>query len=82
VPHVLVRIQAALCTRSHKKKLKENDLWDLEHVASAAPYVDCLTCDRGTRHICTQLAGLDSKYGTSIVSKPEEILSWLRLRIP
>lgn len=68
--------------RSHKKKLKENDLWDLEHVASAAPYVDCLACDGGTRHICTQLARLDSKYGTEIVSKPEEIMSWLRLQIP
>lgn len=64
--------------RAHKKTLKENDLWDLEHVATAAPYVDCLACDRGTRHLCTQLVRLNDKFATQIVSKPNEILSWIR----
>ncbi len=63
--------------RSHKRTLEENDLWDIEHVASAAPYVDCMTCDKGTQHICTQLVKLDKKYGTKITSKPEEILDWV-----
>lgn len=63
--------------RAHKRTLKENDLWDLEHVATAAPYVDCLACDRGTRHLCTQLVRLDGKFATRIVSKPSEILTWI-----
>lgn len=67
--------------RLHKKTLKENDLWDLQHVASATPYVDCLACDGGTRHICTQLVRLDKKYGTKIVSKPDEILAWMRSEV-
>lgn len=64
--------------RSHMGKITENDLWDLQHVASAAPYVDCLACDRRTRHICAQLVKMDEKYGTKIISKPEEILAWVR----
>ena len=70
------KLLAAL--RSHKSTVRENDLWDLQHVASATPYVDCLACDGGTRHICTQLAGLDDKYGTKIISKPREILEWVQ----
>lgn len=64
--------------RSSRRTVGENDLWDLQHVASAAPYVDCLACDRGTRHICAQLVRMDEKYGTRIVARPDEILAWVR----
>ena len=72
------RYKLLAAIRAHKKTLKENDLWDLQHVLSAAPYVDCLACDGGTRHICTQLVRVDEKYETKIVSKPGEILAWVR----
>lgn len=74
-PTFWCRYKLLAATRSHKKTLKENDLWDLQQVLSAAPYVDCLACDRGTRHICTRLVRLEEKYGTKIVSKPDEILA-------
>lgn len=77
-PRFWCQYRMAAALRTHKKTLKENDLWDLEHVVSATPYVDCLACDKGTRHICTQLAGMDDKFGTRIVSKSSEILAWLR----
>lgn len=74
-PTFWCRYKLLAAIRSHKKTLKENDLWDLQHVLSAAPYVDCLGCDGGTRHTCIQLVRLDEKYETKIVSKPDEILA-------
>lgn len=71
------KYKMAAAIRWHKETLKENDLWDLEHVVSATPYVDCVACDGGTRHICTHVARLDDKFETRIVSKPSEILDWL-----
>lgn len=72
-PTFRCRYKLLAAIRLHKRKLKENDLWDIEHVASAAPYVDCLACDGGTQHISSQLAGLDDGYGTKIISKPDQI---------
>lgn len=77
-PTFWCRYKLLAAIRAHKKTLKENDLWDLQHVLSAAPYVDCLACDRGTWHMCTQLVRLDEKYETKIISKPDEILTWIR----
>jgi hypothetical protein len=69
------KVIAAL--RSNRSKLTENDMWDLEHVVSAVPYVDCLACDGGMRHLLTQMLSLDKKYRVKIVSTPDEILAWV-----
>ncbi len=68
------KLMAAL--RSNQP-VKGNDIWDFLHVASAAPYVDCLACDKGTRHICSNLLGMDSKYGTCILSSEKDLTKWV-----
>lgn len=59
------------------RPVKGNDIWDFLHVASAAPYVDCLACDGGTRHICSNVLGMDSKYGARILSSDEDLIKWV-----
>jgi hypothetical protein len=63
--------------RSNRAFLKENDLWDLEHASTALPYVTCFACDGGTRHICSDVLGLDKKYETFVVSNVDELINWL-----
>ncbi len=77
-PSFWCKYKLLAAVRSSRQTLSENDLWDLQHVASAAPYVDCLACDRATRHICTQEVGIDRRYDTAIVARPSEILAWVR----
>jgi hypothetical protein len=72
------KYKVIVALRSNKQRLEENDLWDLEHIVSAVPYVDCLTCDKGMRHRLTQMLSLDKKYGVKIVSKPDQVLMWVR----
>lgn len=77
-PTFWCRYRLISALRSNRSKVEVNDLWDFEHVVSAVPYVDCLACDSGTRHICTQMVKLDQKYDMKIVSKPDELLEWVR----
>jgi hypothetical protein len=63
--------------RSNRAKIDENDLWDLEHVASALPYVSCLACDGGTRHLCSEVLQLDKRYGTTVISNVDDLVSWM-----
>jgi hypothetical protein len=69
------KITAAL--RSNRSAIKENDLWDQEHIASALPYVDCFACDKATRHQCSNMLKLDEKYGTVIISNIKDLIKWL-----
>lgn len=70
------KLRAAL--RSNRRNgIKENDLWDLHHVASSIPYVDSVACDNGTRHLCTEMLEVEQKYGTKVISKDTELLAWL-----
>jgi len=66
--------------RSNRKKVRPNDLWDVLHVANALPYVDCLGCDRGTRHLCEQTLPYLPSRGDSavVVSSPQGLLDWLK----
>ena len=80
-PTFWCRYKLLAAIRLHKSKLSENDMWDVEHVASATPYVDCLACDKGTRHISTEIAHLDDRFDTKVVSKPTELLDWVRSRL-
>jgi hypothetical protein len=64
--------------RLNRNKVEENDLWDLQHVASTVPYVDCLACDKATRHLCSNMLGMNKKYGTQILSGERELLAWLQ----
>ena len=70
--------QLMTALRLNRSKLKENDLWDLEHAASALPYVDCFACDGGTRHLCSQVLKLDDKYDTAILSKVDDLTEWVK----
>ena len=63
--------------RLNKVQLTENDLWDLQHVASALPYVDCVACDGMTRHLCSDVLKLDKKYGTTVISKLSDLKNWI-----
>jgi hypothetical protein len=63
--------------RIHKAQLKENDLWDLQHVASALPYVDCVACDNPTRHLCSDVLRLDKRYGTTVISTISDLKDWI-----
>jgi len=70
------KLRSAL--RSNRRNgIKENDLWDLQHVASSIPYVDSVACDNGTRHLCTEMLKVEQKYGTKVISKDTELLAWL-----
>jgi hypothetical protein len=64
--------------RSNRTRISENDLWDLEHVASALPYVDCLACDGGTRHLSSEVLELDKKYGTVVLSNIADLVRWIK----
>jgi len=64
--------------RSNRSRVTENDLWDLQHVASVVPYVDCLACDRGTRHLCSDMLKLDRKHDLTILSQEDDLMAWLR----
>jgi hypothetical protein len=64
--------------RSNRVEINENDLWDLEHVASTVPYVNCLACDSGTRHLCSEVLKLDSKYGTTTISDVDDLVEWVQ----
>jgi len=70
--------QLMTALRSNRVEIQENDFWDLEHVASALPYVSCLACDRGTRHLCGEVLKLDNRYGTTIISDIADLLEWVR----
>lgn len=64
--------------RSNRQKLKENDFWDLQHAASALPYVTCFACDSGTRHLCSEMLKLDCKYSVTIISEIGELVEWVK----
>lgn len=77
-PSFWCRYKLTAALRSNRKNgIKENDLWDLHHVASSIPYVDCVACDNGTRHLCTEMLRVEQKYGTKVISKDYELLTWL-----
>ncbi len=69
--------QIITALRSNRSNLSENDLWDLEHATSALPYVKCFACDAGTRHVCSDVLKLDEKYGTNVISKVDDLITWL-----
>lgn len=71
------RLIAAL--RSNRRQLKPNDLWDISHIGTALPYVDCLGCDGGMRHICELvLPHLPSHASPELVaSGAQRIVDWL-----
>jgi len=58
-------------------RVKENDIWDVLHIASVTPYVDCIACDRGTRHIFTEMLHADQRFGAVIVAQEADLLEWL-----
>ena len=58
-------------------RVKGNDIWDVLHVGSVTPYVDCLACDRGTRHIYKEMLHANQRFGTIIVSQDGDLLNWL-----
>ena len=64
--------------RSSRLRVKENDLWDLEHAATALPYVDCFACDGGTRHLCSDMLHLDDRFGTKILSSVDDLIDWIQ----
>lgn len=66
--------------RSNRKQVRPNDLWDVLHVANALPYVDCLGCDGGTRHLCEQMLPYLPPRGAPavVVSSPQGLLDWLK----
>lgn len=70
---------AGLRSNRANTRLKVNDAWDLQHVVSAAPYVDCLTCDKATHGICMDSRiNLECKYGVRIISGSQGLLDWLK----
>jgi len=69
--------QLMTALRSNRKYLEENDFWDIEHTASAVPYVEFFASDAGTRHICSDVLKLDKKYKTVIFSKIDDLIVWL-----
>jgi hypothetical protein len=64
--------------RLDRPAVEENDIWDFLHVSLAVPYVDCLACDKATRHLCSNVLGMNKKYGTQILSGEYELLAWLQ----
>ena len=70
--------QLMTALRLNRAKLDENDLWDLEHAASALPHVNCFACDNGTRHLCSEVLKLDDKYGTVVTSKIDDLVEWVK----
>lgn len=69
------KVLAAL--RATHKPLTENDFWDVQHIASAVPYVDCLACDRFTRNVVAEVARADRQFGTTIARNSSEVTAWL-----
>lgn len=66
--------------RSNRKHVQPNDFWDVLHVANALPYVDCLGCDGGTRHLCElTLPHMPPHTNQAVVvSHPQALLEWLK----
>jgi hypothetical protein len=64
--------------RSSRPRVKENELWDLEHAATALPYVDCFACDRGARHLCSDMLHLDDRFGTEVLSSVDDLIDWIQ----
>jgi hypothetical protein len=69
---------ANFSTGSHK--WKKNDIHDSDFAGTAVTYCHVVLTER---HLQTQLVrqGIDRKYGTTIVSRPEDLIAHLR-RIP
>ena len=63
--------------RTSRICVKENDLWDIEHAVTALPYVDAFACDKGTRHLCSDMLGLDKRFDTQVVSSPRKLINWI-----
>jgi len=63
--------------RTSRPRIRENDLWDLEHAVTALPYVDAFASDRGTRHLCSDVLGLDSRFDTLVTSDVQHLIDWL-----
>ena len=58
-------------------RVKANDIWDVLHVGSVTAYVDCLACDRGTRHVYTEVLHADQRFETNIISQETHLFEWL-----
>ena len=63
--------------RTNRIRVKENDLWDIEHAVTALPYVNGFACDRGTRHLCSDVLHLDARFDTKVVSSASKLIDWL-----
>ena len=63
--------------RTNRIRVRENDMWDTEHVVTALPYVDGFACDRGTRHLCSDVLQLDARFNTEVVSSAGKLINWI-----
>ena len=58
---------------------RPNDVLDFMHASSAIPYSDAYFCDKAMMNL---LKGIqleyDNEYDTTILSKPEEIIAFLK----
>jgi hypothetical protein len=64
--------------RSNRPRMQENDFWDITHLSTALPYVDCATCDAAARHICTRVVRVQDRFPAVVLAKGGELLDWLR----
>jgi len=58
-------------------RVNGNDIWDVLHIGSVTPYVECLACDRGTRHVYTEMLHADQRFETHIISQEAYLFEWL-----
>ena len=70
-------IYKAYSVLRNRGRISGNDIWDVLHVGTATPYVDCLACDRGMRDVYVERLSADEKFGTRIVSNEAAIFEWL-----
>ena len=70
-------IYKAMAAIRWRGRVSGNDIWDVLHIASITPYVDCLACDKGTRHVFREMLHADQRFGAIIVSEEADLLEWL-----
>lgn len=70
-------IYKAMSILRTRGKFSGNDIWDVLHVGTAIPYVDCLACYRGMKDVYVERLRADEKFGMRIVSDEAAMLEWL-----